>query len=120
VSKSLRGYAGMASAVLEAVCCRSRTSGGVAVAPSASVAALPLRLQSQFAVKSNISAATFQRFRMILGPDCGVASPLTLRTDIKRAAAGARNQATSNGQGAYLVSPRAAEEAPISDLRQQE
>jgi len=117
VSKILRVDAGMASAALEDVCCRARTSGGVAVAPSAAISALPLRLQSQFAVDNNIGAATFQRFRMLLGPNRGLASPMALRTDLKRAAAEERNHATSNGQGAYLFRPREAVEALMFNLR---
>ena len=119
VSKILRVDAGMASAVLEDMCRRARTSGGVAVAPSAAVAALPRRLQSQFFADNNISAATFQRFRMLLGPKCGLASPLALRKDLMRAAVEESNQATTNGQGAFLVSPRAALEALIFNLRRQ-
>jgi len=109
----------MASAVLEDVCRRARTSCSVAVAPSAAVAALPLRLQSQFSVDNNISAAAFQRFRVLLGPKYGVASPLALRTDLRRAAVEEHNQASTNGQGAFLVSPSAALEALVFNLRRQ-
>jgi len=107
----------MASAVLEDVCRRARMIGGVAVAPSSLATALPLLLLPQFSAVNNISAATFQRFRMLLGPKCALASPLKLRTDLMMAAVEKRNQVTTNGQRAFLVSPRAALEALIFDLR---
>jgi len=119
VSKILWVDAGMASAVLEDVCRRYSTIGGVAVAPSAAAAAPFVRLQSQFSVDNNISAATFQRFRMLLGTKCGRASPLELRMDLMRAAVEEHNQATAKGQGTLLFSQRAALEALIFDLRRQ-
>ena len=109
----------MASAVLEDVCRRARMICGVAVAPSSLVTALPLLLQPQFSADNNISAATFQRFRMLLGPKCGLESPLKLRTDLMMAAVEKRNQVTAKGQRAFLVSPHAALEALIFDLRRQ-
>jgi len=118
-SKILRVDAGMTSAVLEDVCLRARMSVRVAVAPSPAVAALPLRVQSQFSVDNNGSDATFQRFRMLLGPRCGLASPVALRTNLMRAAVEERNQAITNGQGSFLVIARAALEALILDLRRQ-
>jgi len=115
VSKIMRIDAGLASAVLDDVCRRARSRGGVAIAPTAAIHSLPIRLQTQFTVDN--SAATFQRFRLFLGPQSGLASPLALREDLGKAAAEERNRATSNGDGAYLVSPRAALEAAIWDLR---
>jgi len=117
VSKIMRIDAGLASAVLDDVCRRARSSGGVAIAPTAAIHSLPIRLQTQFAVDNNISAASFQRFRLFLGPQSGLASPLALREELGKAAAEEHTRATSNGDGAYLVSPRAALEAAIWDLR---
>ena len=112
--------AGFALAVVDDVCRRARASGGVAVAPSTAIDALPVRLQSQFFVDNNISAATFQRFRLFLGPGCGVASPMALRNDLNRAAKEDRNRTTSDGEGADLVNLRAAVEALIFYLRRQD
>jgi len=91
----------------------------VAVAPSAAVVALLVRLQSQFSADKNICVATFQRFRMLLGTKCGRESPLELRTDLMRAEVEKRSQGTTKGHGALLVSQRAALEALIIDLPRQ-
>jgi len=103
--------AGLARAVVDDVCRRARASGGVAVDPNTAIDALPVRLQSQIIVDNNISAATFQRFRLFMGPGCGLASPMALRKDLNRAATEDRNRTASDGAGAYLVSLRAAVEA---------
>jgi len=96
---------GVASAVMENVCHRARRNGGVAVAPTAAVAHRPLQLQWQFSIDSNINSPSFQRFRMLWGPKCDLASVLALREDWMITAAEERNQATTDGRSAFLMSP---------------
>jgi len=96
---------GVASAVMENVCHRARTNGGVAVAPTAAVAQHPLQLQWQISIDSNINSPSFQRFRMLWCPKCGLASVLALRTYWMIAAAEECNQATTDGRSAFLMSP---------------
>ena len=111
--------AGFPRALTDDVCRRARASGGVAASPTTTIDAFPVRLQSQFVVDNNISAATFGRFSLFLGPGCGLASPMALRNDLKRAASEDRNHTTSDGAGVHLVCPRAAVEALIFRLRRQ-
>jgi len=112
--------AGFSRAVVDDVCRRARSSGGLAVAARTAIDALPVRLLSPFFVDNNISAATFQRFRLFLGPGCGLASSMALRNDMNRAATEDRNRTTGEGAGAYVVSLRAAFQALIFYLRRQD
>jgi len=111
--------AGFPRALMADVCRRALASGGVPAAPTTAIDALPVRLQSRFVGDNNISAATFERLGLFLGPGCGLASPMALRNYLKRAATEDRNHTKSDGAGAYLVSPRAAVEALIVYLRRQ-
>jgi len=109
-----------AAALMDDVDRRARASGGVAVIPTTAVTALPVRLQAQVLVDNHISCATFQRFRLQLGPPaCGLASPQRLCEEVRLAEGEERNLATTNEDGAYLVSPRAALEEVVFYLRRQ-
>jgi len=118
VARIFRVDPGFASAVMDDVCRLARASGGVALAPTAAVSALPQRLQAQFMVDNNVSKATFQRFRRLLGPrECGLATAQQLRAELRSASEEENNKATTNGDGVYLISPRAAVEVLIFYLR---
>jgi len=90
------------------------------MAPTATIHALPIRKQTQCAVENNICAAALQRFRLFLGPQSSLASPVALRANVEQVAAEERNRATNDDAGAYLVSPRAALEAAIWHLHSRE
>lgn len=109
---------GLLSAAVADVCRRATQSGGVAVVPStATLAVLPVRQQTQFILDNNISGALWQRVRLFLGgPASGLASRESLRADLLRAQVLPQNQVTTNGQGAFLVSLRAAVQGMIDDL----
>jgi len=66
----------------EDTCRRARDAGIMAVVPSAAVAALPVRLQTQFVVANNISYEKWQRIRRLTGgARSGLASASVMRTD---------------------------------------
>ncbi|OSX73436.1 hypothetical protein BU14_0348s0013 [Porphyra umbilicalis] len=85
--------------------------GGVAVAPTAPLSALPVRLQTQFIIDNNVSAALFHKLRLLLGPAACLASREPLRADRALAETEEPHFAGTNGGGAYLFSPRAALQA---------
>ena len=95
---------------------RAAASGGIAVAPSAVLAALPARLQNQFLLDNGVSGSLWRRFRLLLGPRSGLATTQALRADMRAAEAEPRNAATTNGSGAFLVAARVALQGMIDDL----
>lgn len=67
-----------------------------------------------------MSGATLQRFRRLLGlRECGLTTAQQLRPELRSASEEENNKATTNGDGAYLISPHAALEALICDPRRQ-
>lgn len=97
---------------------RANQRGGVAVAPVA-VANVPLsvRMQNQFILDNNMSRTLWQRVRLLMGGRAsGLASRELLRRDLRTAQAEARNLVMSDGQGAFLVTPRAAVRGLLDDL----
>ena len=99
------------TAAMDDICRRAMHCGGVAVAPTAPLSALPVRLQTQFIIDNNVSGALFQKLRLLLGPAAGLASRERLRADRALAEAEEHHVAGTNGGGAYLLSPRAALQA---------
>lgn len=118
VGRVLGAEPGLLVATVEDLCRRARQSGGVVVAPAAAALAPPsVRLQTQFILDNNISRTLWQRVRLFLGgPASGLASREVLRRDLGEAQAEERNQVTSDGAGAFLVTPRAAVQGLIGDL----
>jgi len=103
--------------VLEDTCRRARDAGIMAVVPSAAVAALPVRLQTQFVVVNNISYEKWQRIRRLMGgARSGLTSALVMHTDGQAAFAEYRNLVRFTAQGALLESVRSAVEALVTDL----
>jgi len=71
-------------------------------------------------VHNSVSGATVQRFRRLLGPrECGFATAQQLQAELRSASEEENNKAITNGDGAYLIGPRAAVEALIFYLRRQ-
>jgi len=69
---------------------------------------------------NNVSGATLQRYCRLLGlRDCGLATAQQLPAELRSASDEENNEATKNGEGAYLISPHAALKALICDLRRQ-
>jgi len=96
---------------------RAQASGGIAVAPAAVLAALPVCVQNQFLMENGVSGCLWRQFRLLLGPmGAGLATSQTLRADRRAAEAELRNSATTNGEGAFLVAPRVALQSMIDDL----
>jgi len=103
--------------VLGDVSRQTRDARILAVVPSAAIAALPTRLQTQFVVANSISYETWQRIRRFMGgPRSGLASAAVMRADGRAAFSEARHRVTSSALGATLASPRAAVEAMVADL----
>eukprot|EP00170_Pyropia_yezoensis_P001213 contig_5394_g1217 len=74
-------------------------------------------MQSQFILDNSMSRTLWQRVRSLLGgPASGLASRELLRLDLRTAQAEARNLVMSDGQGAFLVTPRAAVQGLLDDL----
>jgi len=108
---------GMLAASMADAARRAQASGGIAVAPAAVLAALPVRLQNQFLMDNGVSGSLWRRFRLLLGPiGADLATGQTLRADRRAAEAELRNAATTNGEGAFLVAPRVALQSMIDDL----
>jgi len=102
------------TAAMETIQRRSRAREGVTVAPWQS---LSVREQLQFKVSNRISGVTWGRFRVLLaGGGKSLASLHALRTEAAAAFGEARHAVTTNDQGAFLVSPRAAVQARLDDL----
>jgi len=111
VARSLGLEPELITAAMDDICRRAMQCGGVAVAPTAPLSALPVRLQTQFIIDNNVSGALFQKLRLLLGPAPGRASRESLRADRALAEAEEPHVAGTNGGGAYLLSPRAAPQA---------
>jgi len=87
------------------------------VAPVAAVPTLPVRLQNQFLLDNGVSGSLWRRFRLLLcTPGVGLATTQSLLADLRATKEGPRNPATTNGAGAFLVSPRVALQAMVDHL----
>jgi len=107
---------GLVAATMADSARRVAASGGIALAPSAVLAALLARLQKHFLLENGVSGSLRRRFRLLLGPGSGLATTQALRADMRAAEAGPRNAATTHGSGAFLVSARVALQGRIDDL----
>jgi len=107
---------GLVAATMADSARRAAASGGIAVAPSAVLAAIPIRLQNQFLLDNGVSGSLWRRFRLLLGPRSGLATTQALRADMRATEAEPRNAATTNGSGAFLVAARVALQGMIDDL----
>lgn len=109
---------GFLTAAVRDLCRRANQSDGVAVAPVAVPnVALSIRVQNQFILDNNMTTTLWQRVRLLLGgPASGLASRELLRRDLRTAQAEARKLVVSDGQGAFLVTPRTAVQGLLDQL----
>jgi len=116
ISRLCRDDVASMEAILKGVCRQANDAGTIAVVRSVAVSALPVRLQTQFVVASNISYETWQRTRRLMGgASSGLASASVMRADSREASAKNRNLVRATAVGATLVSVRAAVEALVAD-----
>jgi len=105
VARLCRDEDAAVEAVLKSVFRRARESGILAVVPSAAIAALPVRVQTQFLVANSIIYEMSGRIRRLIGGSLsGLASSPAMRADGKVEFSEPRNRVTSTPVGATLVS----------------
>jgi len=69
---------GLVAATMADSARRVTARGGIAVAPSTVLAALPARLQNQFLLDNGVSGSLWRRFRLLLGPRSGLSTTQAL------------------------------------------